>query len=183
MVLLEGNTTLGVNVGLAYEETALEVNPRRSVGDGETIVGLHDELVVGRLTDDVLVAHHNLVDRVAILVAHFELVTISRTDDLGNSHLLATHVEEELSHSLVLAGVVVSKLHLDGLLAGCAIQHKGFLAVFALNHLAPDGRRGETPVLVGLEGEVELVAGITCDGLYLWEHRVGVGVVVARTSA
>ena len=80
----------------------------------------------------------------------------------NNNFEILARVEEELSHSLVLAGVIVSKLHLDGLLAGCAIQHKGFLAVFALNHLAPDGRRGETPVLVGLEGEVELVAGITC---------------------
>ena len=138
--------------------------------------------MVDRLTCDVLVTNDDtcLGDIVAQLIVNLELVAGSRTLYLSDGNLLTTHGQEELSHAHILAGIICRNLYLDGLLACCTIEYEGI--ILALHQLAPDGRRSEAPVLVGIEGEVQFVASCTCDSLYLWEHR-GYGIVViAGTS-
>ena len=49
----------------------------------------------------------------------------SRTLNLSNGNLLTTHIQEELSHAHILAGIISSNLNLDGLLACSTIEYEG----------------------------------------------------------
>ena len=61
----------------------------------------------------------------------------SRTCNLSNGNLLTTHVQEELSHALIIAGIISSNLNLDSLLACSTIEYEG-VCFLALHQFTPD---------------------------------------------
>ncbi len=61
----------------------------------------------------------------------------SRTLNLSDGNLLTTHIQEELSHAHIIAGIISSNLNLDGLLACSTIEYEG-VCFLALHQFTPD---------------------------------------------
>ena len=61
----------------------------------------------------------------------------SRTRNLSNGNLLTTHAQEELSHALIIAGIIISNLNLDSLLACSTIDNEG-VSFLTLHQFTPD---------------------------------------------
>ena len=61
----------------------------------------------------------------------------SRTLNLSNSNLLTTHAQEELSYAHIIAGIIISNLNLDSLLACSTIEYEG-VCFLALHQFTPD---------------------------------------------